>query len=196
MMRMPRRRDHRVNHGGLAYVSLVRSAFFPAYSILVVRSSQQCCPVLATPHREARRVPAGKPARVCGPPLFLTPRPGCRPGNHRAKWPWAAICHAACGGLTAPLGRSLRSLRGARAPDLDSAALRGLWPCPLCLVSERFLTGFLCDGSPSSMPSAALLKSTPSPGRSSRQCIALRAASRGLRPDASSRRTAQATAMR
>ena len=63
-------------------------------------------------------------SRRCGLRFFLTPHPGCRPGNRRAKRPWAAVCHAACGGLTAPRGRSLRSLRGAGAGCSGPLGLR------------------------------------------------------------------------
>ena len=157
-MRMPRRRDHRVNHHRLAYVSFVRSALFSAYSILVVRSSQLGGRVLATPHREARRVPAGKPARGCGPPLFSNPPSGvsarqpsrqmalgchlsrCLRGPHRPPWPLTAF---AMGG--SPTGSRLRCA---------ARRCRSL-PC-VRWVSGRFLT---------------FIHATPSPGHASRQFL-------------------------
>ena len=138
-----------------------------------MRSSQQGGRVLATPHREARRVPAGKPARGCGPPLFSNPPSGvsarqpsrqmalgrhlsrCLRGPHRPPWPLPSV---AKGG--SPTGSRLRCA----ARPLALPFVRGFWSIPDAFIS----TSTLGIGT-----TAALLKSTPSPGRSSRQCLAL-----------------------
>jgi hypothetical protein len=151
-------------------------------SLLVV----WCTEVLSARRFAVVRGFSVRPSRSCGgapaPPLF---RPHPDPRRHPASSGRPQRC-----GLRPCRGRLLPRLRRLRAcaprrRGLPSASLRGLRPCLVGVVSWRFLALWFRGWT-----SAAPFKSPPSLGRASRQCTALRAASRGLRPDALSRRTA------
>ena len=87
-----------------------------------VRSSRRWSGPHPSPPPGRRWVPAGEPARVSGPPLLVTPPAGVSAGQPSRRA--GAARHAACGGLTAPPYRSLRSLGGPGVPA-PGFALRG-----------------------------------------------------------------------
>ena len=89
-------------------------------SAVRVRCSRRLSGPQPSPPPVRRRVPASKLARVSGPPLLITPLAGVSP-EQPSRQPGAG-CHAACGGLTFPPYRSLRSLGGNR-PGSPVAAL-------------------------------------------------------------------------
>jgi len=85
-----------------------------------VRCSMRLSGPQHAPPPGRRRVPASKLARASGPPLLVTPPAGVSAGQP-SRQPVAG-CHAACGGLTAPPYRSLRSLGGAVRPGSGRCA--------------------------------------------------------------------------
>jgi hypothetical protein len=111
-------------------------------TVLGVRSSMRLSGPQPAPPPARWRVPASKLARSSGPPLFVTPPAGvsAEQPSRRA----GAARHAACGGLTAPPYRSLRSLGGADAPG---SGLRPARPGAGLAPRSRWLS-VLRDSSP------------------------------------------------
>ena len=106
---------HAVRGRSLRSLRPSRHARLPCFAdVAGVRSSMRLSGPQPAPPPARWRVPASKLARSSGPPLFVTPPAGVSAGQP-SRQPGAAR-HAACGGLTAPPYRSLRSLGGADAP--------------------------------------------------------------------------------